>query len=59
MTAMLTPFKGDGSVNTGEAARIASWLVDEQANDGIVVSGTTGESPTLSEDEKLELLVKD
>ncbi|MCW5941918.1 MAG: 4-hydroxy-tetrahydrodipicolinate synthase [Fimbriimonadaceae bacterium] len=56
LTAMLTPFREDGSVNHDEAARLAAWLVDEQQNDGLVVSGTTGESPTLSESEKLDLL---
>ncbi|MCH8978833.1 MAG: 4-hydroxy-tetrahydrodipicolinate synthase [Armatimonadetes bacterium] len=56
LTAMVTPFNKDGSVNYDEAARIASWLVDEQANDGLVISGTTGESPTLSDAEKLQLL---
>ncbi|MDX2064985.1 MAG: 4-hydroxy-tetrahydrodipicolinate synthase [Fimbriimonadaceae bacterium] len=56
LTAMLTPFGSDGSVNFAEAARVARWLVDEQGNDGIVVNGTTGESPTLTEAEKLELL---
>lgn len=53
---MLTPFHADGSVNYDEAARIAAFLVDEQKNDGIVVNGTTGESPTLKEEEKLRLL---
>lgn len=53
---MLTPFQADGLVNHAEAARLAAWLVDEQQNDGIVVAGTTGESPTLSEEEKLDLL---
>lgn len=56
LTAMLTPFRADGSVDYDEAARIAKYLVDEQRNDGLVVSGTTGESPTLTEDEKLRLL---
>lgn len=56
LTAMLTPFRADGSVDYDEAARIAKYLVDEQKNDGLVVSGTTGESPTLTEDEKLRLL---
>ncbi|MGV3619032.1 MAG: 4-hydroxy-tetrahydrodipicolinate synthase [Fimbriimonas sp.] len=56
LTAMLTPFHPDGSVNYDEAARIAAYLVDEQGNDGLVVNGTTGESPTLSEEEKLRLL---
>jgi 4-hydroxy-tetrahydrodipicolinate synthase len=56
LTAMLTPFDSDGSVNYDEAARLAEFLVDEQKNDGLVVCGTTGESPTLSEQEKLKLL---
>lgn len=56
LTAMLTPFHPDGSVNYEEAARLAAYLVDVQKNDGLVVNGTTGESPTLSESEKLRLL---
>ncbi len=56
LTAMLTPFNKDGSVNYSEAARLAEYLVDVQKNDGLVVNGTTGESPTLSEIEKLRLL---
>jgi 4-hydroxy-tetrahydrodipicolinate synthase len=53
---MLTPFNADGSVNYEEAARLAAYLVDVQQNDGLVVNGTTGESPTLTEPEKLRLL---
>ena len=56
LTAMVTPFELDGSVNYREAARIASYLVDDMENDGLVVSGTTGESPTLTDEEKLKLL---
>jgi len=56
LTAMLTPFHRDGSVNFSEVERIAAFLVDEQKNDGLVVNGTTGESPTLSESEKLQVL---
>ena len=56
MTAMVTPFLADGNVNYAEARRLAAHLVDVQQNDGIVVNGTTGESPTLKEDEKLRLL---
>jgi 4-hydroxy-tetrahydrodipicolinate synthase len=56
LTAMMTPFGDDGGVNYAEAARIANFLVDEQKNDGLVVNGTTGESPTLEENEKLHLL---
>lgn len=56
LTAMLTPFDAEGAVNLAEARRIAAYLVDVQKNDGLVVNGTTGESPTLSESEKLSLL---
>lgn len=56
MTAMLTPFDSHGKINESEVKRIAEWLIDEQKNDGIVVAGTTGESPTLSASEKLRLL---
>ncbi|MCX7798973.1 MAG: 4-hydroxy-tetrahydrodipicolinate synthase [Fimbriimonadales bacterium] len=56
LTAMVTPFSADGSVDLSEARRIARFLIDEQANDGLVVSGTTGESPTLTHREKLDLL---
>ena len=56
LTAMLTPFGSDGGVNYAEAARVAKFLVEEQRNDGLVINGTTGESPTLEESEKLHLL---
>ncbi len=56
LTAMITPFSEDGGVNYEEAAQVAAYLVDVQKNDGIVVNGTTGESPTLTESEKLQLL---
>ncbi|MBA3725907.1 MAG: 4-hydroxy-tetrahydrodipicolinate synthase [Armatimonadetes bacterium] len=56
LTAMVTPMNEDGSVNYGEAEKIAHHLVDAQRNTGIVVAGTTGESPTLSDEEKFELL---
>lgn len=56
LTAMLTPFGKDGGVNYEEAARLAVHLVDVQKNDGLVINGTTGESPTLTESEKLQLL---
>lgn len=54
LTAMITPFKEDGKVNYEAAASLAVKLV-ENGSDGLVVSGTTGESPTLSEEEKLKL----
>ncbi len=55
LTAMVTPFKPDGSLDTDAAARLANRLVDAGC-DGLVVSGTTGESPTTTDDEKLVLL---
>jgi 4-hydroxy-tetrahydrodipicolinate synthase len=54
LTAIVTPFKADGSVNVDKFRELATYLVDN-GSDGIVVAGTTGESPTLSDDEKLEL----
>jgi 4-hydroxy-tetrahydrodipicolinate synthase len=54
MTAMVTPFAADGSFDAGAAAALAQWLI-EQGNDGLVLSGTTGESPTLTDDEKIAL----
>jgi 4-hydroxy-tetrahydrodipicolinate synthase len=55
LTAMVTPFGSDGSVDTEAAARLANHLVDAGC-DGLVVSGTTGESPTTADYEKLTLL---
>jgi len=55
LTAMVTPFAPDGTLDAKAAARVATHLVD-QGNDGLVVSGTTGESPTTSDDEKIELV---
>ncbi len=54
MTAMLTPFDASERVDLAEAARLARYLVDE-GNTGLIVSGTTGESPALCDDEKLAL----
>jgi len=56
LTAMVTPFHPDGSLDVEGAARLATYLVDEQGNDGLVVSGTTGESPTTTDAEKEILL---
>ena len=53
-TAMITPFDEGGSVDVDEAVRIAQFLVD-RGNDGVIVSGTTGESPALEIDEKLAM----
>ena len=55
LTAMVTPFGPDGSLDKAGAARLANHLVDAGC-DGLVISGTTGESPTTTDDEKLELL---
>ena len=55
LTAMVTPFKPDGSLDTATAARLATHLVDAGC-DGLVLSGTTGESPTTTDDEKIALL---
>jgi 4-hydroxy-tetrahydrodipicolinate synthase len=53
-TAMITPFDDKGAVNVSEAVRIAQFLVD-RGNDGLIVSGTTGEAPALETEEKLAL----
>jgi 4-hydroxy-tetrahydrodipicolinate synthase len=55
ITAMVTPFRPDGSVDLDVARAVARHLFDH-GSDGVVVAGTTGESPTLSDAEKLELL---
>ncbi|MEE8330878.1 MAG: 4-hydroxy-tetrahydrodipicolinate synthase [Acidimicrobiia bacterium] len=52
ITAMITPFTPDGEVDYGQLWKLAEHLV-ANGSDGLVVSGTTGESPTLSSDEKL------
>lgn len=54
LTAMVTPFDDEGELNVDAAVALAKWLV-EQGNEGLVVCGTTGESATLSIDEKLTL----
>ncbi|GAC1506461.1 MAG: 4-hydroxy-tetrahydrodipicolinate synthase [Candidatus Dormibacteraceae bacterium] len=55
LTAMLTPFKADGSVDYAAAEKLAVTLIAD-GSDGVVLSGTTGESPSLSDDEKIELV---
>jgi 4-hydroxy-tetrahydrodipicolinate synthase len=61
LTAMVTPFDVTGDLDLDKAAALATYLVDEQGNDGLVVNGTTGESPTTTDVEKAELVgaVKD
>jgi len=53
---MITPMTADGAVDYDGAARLATYLVDEMRNDGLVISGTTGESPTTTDAEKDRLL---
>lgn len=53
---MVTPFGPAGELDLDAAADLATYLVDEQGNDGLVISGTTGEAPTTSDAEKSELL---
>lgn len=55
ITAMVTPFDRDNRIDWDRTSQLIDYLIDEQHSDGIVVSGTTGESPTLSETEKLKL----
>src|SRR5580765_2499806 len=54
LTAIVTPFRADGSVDLDRFRELAEFLV-ENGSDGIVVCGTTGESPTLRDGEKFEL----
>jgi 4-hydroxy-tetrahydrodipicolinate synthase len=54
LTAMVTPFRADGAVDVERFRELATFLVDN-GSDGLVVCGTTGESPTLSDKEKLVL----
>jgi 4-hydroxy-tetrahydrodipicolinate synthase len=56
LTAMITPMTPDGAVDYEGAARLATYLVDDMRNDGLVISGTTGESPVTSDEEKERLL---
>ena len=55
LTAMVTPFHADGKIDYDAAGKLAAMLVAD-GSDGVVVSGTTGESPSLSDAEKIELL---
>jgi 4-hydroxy-tetrahydrodipicolinate synthase len=56
LTAMVTPMTSDGAVDYAGAAQLADYLVTQMRNDGLVLSGTTGESPTTSDAEKDRLL---
>jgi 4-hydroxy-tetrahydrodipicolinate synthase len=55
LTAMVTPFTADGALDVARAGELAARLVDE-GNDGLVISGTTGEAPTTTDAEKEQLL---
>lgn len=54
ITAMVTPFTPDGALDVDAAANLARWLVDH-GNDALVLAGTTGESPVLTDPERIEL----
>jgi 4-hydroxy-tetrahydrodipicolinate synthase len=56
LTAMVTPFDVSGALDLDKAAELATHLVDELGNDGLVISGTTGESPTTTDAEKSDLV---
>lgn len=56
LTAMVTPLRPDGSLDVDGAAALASYLVDQQRNDALVINGTTGEAPTTTDAEKDMLL---
>ena len=55
LTAMISPFDEDGSLDIEGAQKLAKWLV-EQGNEGLVIAGTTGESPTLTHEEQIGLI---
>ncbi|MDK8180671.1 4-hydroxy-tetrahydrodipicolinate synthase [Paenibacillus sp. UMB4589-SE434] len=52
ITAMVTPFHEDLTINWQQAEQLIDYLIDVQRNDSLVICGTTGESPTLSDEEK-------
>lgn len=54
-TAMVTPFDRDGALDLDVAVQLANWLVDH-GNEGLIIAGTTGESPTLTHDEQIDLI---
>ena len=55
LSAMVTPFDDEENLDLDAAAALASWLVQEQKHEGLVLAGTTGEAPTLTHDEQGEL----
>ena len=56
LTAMISPFHADGSLDIDGGQRLASYLVDELSHDGLVINGTTGESATTTDEENVDLL---
>jgi 4-hydroxy-tetrahydrodipicolinate synthase len=56
LTAMVTPFGVSGDLDLDRAAELATYLVDEQRNEALVINGTTGESPTTTDAEKADLV---
>jgi 4-hydroxy-tetrahydrodipicolinate synthase len=56
LTAMVTPLAEDGTIDLAGAQELAAHLVDRQAHDGLVVFGTTGESPTIGDAEQHAVL---
>lgn len=55
LTAMVTPFDDELRVDWQRTGELIDYLIERQASDGLVIAGTTGESPTLTDEEKLEL----
>ncbi|GMK42278.1 4-hydroxy-tetrahydrodipicolinate synthase [Paenibacillus sp. CCS19] len=55
ITAMATPFDAEGAIDWETTGRLIDYLIEEQQSDSLVISGTTGESPTLTEAEKEKL----
>ncbi|MGO4274428.1 dihydrodipicolinate synthase family protein, partial [Paenibacillus sp. TAF58] len=56
ITAMVTPFDENLQVNWEQVEPLINYLIEEQQSDGLVICGTTGEAPTLTDDEKLKLI---
>lgn len=56
LSAMVTPFKADGSLDLDGAQTLATHLVDNLSHDGLVINGTTGESPTKTDEEDVAVL---
>jgi 4-hydroxy-tetrahydrodipicolinate synthase len=56
ITAMVTPFDEELAINWSQVEPLINYLIDDQQSEGLVICGTTGESPTLSEEEKLKLI---